>query len=172
MMPILISLFEPFSLQPLERQANDAPHAEEWFESPFVGSKPHRSAHVFFFFHLWQIIHEKVYDTFLARLTAAYKQIVTGDPLKEGTLLGPLHTKAAVKEFKEGIEKILSQVRPSSQPSLFVSSLFSFALIYSLLPFVNNKNRVEKSSSVERSWSEKATLSSQPLWRSTTKHPL
>lgn len=39
----------------------------------------------------------------------AYKQIRLGDPLKEGTLCGPLHTKSAVKEYLEGLKTIQSQ---------------------------------------------------------------
>jgi len=55
------------------------------------------------------IIHDKVYDTFVQRLINAYKQIKIGDPLQEGTLCGPLHTKSAVKEYEEGLKTILSQ---------------------------------------------------------------
>jgi aldehyde dehydrogenase family 7 protein A1 len=46
----------------------------------------------------------------LTRLTSAYKQIKIGDPLKEGTLLGPVHTKSAVREYTEGLKKIQEQV--------------------------------------------------------------
>jgi len=36
----------------------------------------------------------------------AYKTITIGDPLNVETLMGPLHTKAAVKEYTEGLEEI------------------------------------------------------------------
>ena len=55
------------------------------------------------------LIHEAVYDGFVARLVAAYKTIVPGDPLAAGTLCGPLHTRAAVKEFEDGLAEIARQ---------------------------------------------------------------
>jgi len=55
------------------------------------------------------IVHEKVYDQVLHRLTNAYAQIKMGDPLTSGVLLGPLHTKTAVKEFNDGLAVIKSQ---------------------------------------------------------------
>jgi aldehyde dehydrogenase family 7 member A1 len=50
-----------------------------------------------------------VYDTVKARLLAAYKSVPRGDPLAPGTLQGPLHTKAAVKEYTDGLEEIRKQ---------------------------------------------------------------
>lgn len=55
------------------------------------------------------LIHEKIYDEAIARLTKAYGQIRIGNPLDATTLCGPVHTQAAVKEFTEGIETIKSQ---------------------------------------------------------------
>jgi len=55
------------------------------------------------------LIHEKVYDEVVARLLKAYGQIRLGNPLDANTLCGPVHTKAAVKEFTDGIEVIKSQ---------------------------------------------------------------
>eukprot|EP00753_Platysulcus_tardus_P007696 PLAT15397.1.p2 GENE.PLAT15397.1~~PLAT15397.1.p2 ORF type:complete len:526 (+),score=252.21 PLAT15397.1:35-1579(+) len=55
------------------------------------------------------MVHESVYDDFLARLKAAYATVPIGDPLDEGTLMGPLHTEEAVKEYTEGLEKIVEQ---------------------------------------------------------------
>jgi aldehyde dehydrogenase family 7 protein A1 len=51
------------------------------------------------------IVHEKVYDQVLDKLTQAYKQIMSkiGDPLSPTTLVGPLHTKAAVSMYKDAI---------------------------------------------------------------------
>jgi aldehyde dehydrogenase family 7 protein A1 len=51
-------------------------------------------------------LHESVYDKFVDRMTDAYKTIKHGNPLEDGVLLGPLHTKDAVKEYTEGIETI------------------------------------------------------------------
>jgi aldehyde dehydrogenase family 7 protein A1 len=55
------------------------------------------------------VIHEKIYDTVVERLTKAYSQIKNGNPLDSTTLLGPLHTKAAVKEYVDGLEVIKAQ---------------------------------------------------------------
>jgi aldehyde dehydrogenase family 7 protein A1 len=55
------------------------------------------------------LVHEAGYDAFVARLVAAYKTITPGDPLAPGTLLGPLHTRAAVKEFTDGLATIAAQ---------------------------------------------------------------
>lgn len=51
-------------------------------------------------------LHESVYDKFVERMVAAYKTIKLGNPLEEGVLIGPLHTKDSVKGFKEGIATI------------------------------------------------------------------
>lgn len=51
-------------------------------------------------------MHEKVKDKFVKALINAYGTISIGDPLNTQNLMGPLHTKAAVKEFTEGIEEI------------------------------------------------------------------
>lgn len=55
------------------------------------------------------IIHEKVYDTVVERLTKSYDQVRIGNPLEEGTLCGPLHTKSAVKDYQEGLKTIQEQ---------------------------------------------------------------
>jgi len=52
------------------------------------------------------VLHEKIYDQVVSRLTTAYKSIKIGNPLEEGTLCGPLHTKSAVKEYSEGLKRI------------------------------------------------------------------
>jgi aldehyde dehydrogenase family 7 protein A1 len=52
------------------------------------------------------VLHEKIYDKFVTALVKAYKDIKPGNPLTPGTLLGPLHNEAAVKEFEDGIKKI------------------------------------------------------------------
>lgn len=55
------------------------------------------------------ILHEKIYDQFLPRLVNSYKSIKIGSPLDDATLCGPVHTKNAVRDYKNGIEKIVSQ---------------------------------------------------------------
>jgi len=55
------------------------------------------------------ILHEKIYEEVVSRLVKAYSQIKIGDPLEEGTLCGPVHTKNAVKEYLEGLKTIESQ---------------------------------------------------------------
>jgi aldehyde dehydrogenase family 7 member A1 len=55
------------------------------------------------------LIHESLYDAFVARLVKAYGTIAIGDPLAPGTLMGPLHTPAAVKEYADGLAEIAKQ---------------------------------------------------------------
>jgi aldehyde dehydrogenase family 7 protein A1 len=52
------------------------------------------------------IIHESVYDQLVEKLVKVYSSIKIGNPLDTSTLMGPLHTKASVKEYEEGIEAI------------------------------------------------------------------
>ena len=85
-----------------------------------------------------QLVHESVYDTVVARLLSAYGSVPAGDPLvpgmfywwgcgppglsrvlfkftespwlcMTGTLLGPLHTKGAIKEYTDGLAEIKKQ---------------------------------------------------------------
>ena len=51
------------------------------------------------------LVHEKIYDKFISKLINAYKQIKPGNPLEEGTLLGPLHNQNAVNIYSRAIEK-------------------------------------------------------------------
>lgn len=55
------------------------------------------------------LLHESIYDKFVTAMIGAYKTVAIGDPLHPDTLMGPLHTKAAVKEYVEGIEEIKKQ---------------------------------------------------------------
>jgi aldehyde dehydrogenase (NAD+) len=45
------------------------------------------------------IIHESIADGFVSKLVAAYKTVRIGDPLAEGTLMGPLINAKAVETF-------------------------------------------------------------------------
>ena len=55
------------------------------------------------------LLQEEIYDDFVAKLVKAYAKVPRGDPLEEGTLLGPLHNAAAVKTYTEGLEEIQRQ---------------------------------------------------------------
>jgi aldehyde dehydrogenase (NAD+) len=52
------------------------------------------------------IVQEEVYDEVLKRLEKAYQSVTIGDPLKEGTLMGPLVTRAAVEDMQQALEQI------------------------------------------------------------------
>jgi len=52
------------------------------------------------------LLHESIYDKFVNAMVNAYKTITIGDPLNPQSLMGPLHTKAAVKEYVEGLVDI------------------------------------------------------------------
>ncbi|ORY36140.1 aldehyde dehydrogenase family 7 member A1 [Rhizoclosmatium globosum] len=54
-------------------------------------------------------LHEKIHDQFVERLVKAYAQVKIGDPLEEGVLCGPLHTKVAVEHYKKTIEAVKAQ---------------------------------------------------------------
>ncbi len=55
------------------------------------------------------IVHESIVDDVVARLKRAYATIRIGDPLKEGTLVGPLITPAAVTGFEHAIKAAIEQ---------------------------------------------------------------
>jgi aldehyde dehydrogenase family 7 protein A1 len=55
------------------------------------------------------LVHESLYEAFKERLITAYKTIRIGDPLDPATVMGPLHTAAAVREYTEGLETIKAQ---------------------------------------------------------------
>eukprot|EP00003_Mantamonas_plastica_P030410 TRINITY_DN7541_c0_g1_i1.p1 TRINITY_DN7541_c0_g1~~TRINITY_DN7541_c0_g1_i1.p1 ORF type:complete len:438 (+),score=162.53 TRINITY_DN7541_c0_g1_i1:49-1362(+) len=54
-------------------------------------------------------LHESIYDGFLEKLVAGYAKLPMGDPLEEGTLVGPVHNENAVKLYENAIEKITEQ---------------------------------------------------------------
>jgi len=55
------------------------------------------------------ILHESIHDEVLARLIKAYAQIKIGDPLQDGILCGPLHSKASVDGYVKAIEAAKAQ---------------------------------------------------------------
>jgi len=52
------------------------------------------------------IVHESIKDKLAASLVSAYKQLQIGDPLKEGTLVGPLIDEGAVKEMMSAVKEL------------------------------------------------------------------
>ena len=55
------------------------------------------------------LVHEAIYDKFVPALVKAYSHIKPGNPLVEGTLLGPIHNEGAVKEYLDGVAEIKKQ---------------------------------------------------------------
>jgi len=55
------------------------------------------------------ILHENIYDKFLARLKSSYQSIKIGSPLVDDTLVGPVHTKNAVRDYVNGLKTIQEQ---------------------------------------------------------------
>ncbi|MBL0871077.1 MAG: aldehyde dehydrogenase family protein [Phycisphaerales bacterium] len=57
------------------------------------------------------IIHESIADTFVQRLTKAYQSLESriGDPLKDGTLIGPLVNAKAVEQFEHAVAQAKAQ---------------------------------------------------------------
>lgn len=55
------------------------------------------------------ILHEAIHDQVLERLVKAYKQVKIGNPLEEGILCGPLHTKQAVEAYTQAIKEAEAQ---------------------------------------------------------------
>ena len=52
-------------------------------------------------------LHDSIHDAFLARLKAAYASVKIGNPMEDGTLVGPLIDKLAF----DGFEKALNEAR-------------------------------------------------------------
>jgi aldehyde dehydrogenase (NAD+) len=51
------------------------------------------------------IVHEDVYEPLLARLKAAYARLPVGDPLADGTLVGPLIDAAAFDRMQRALDR-------------------------------------------------------------------
>jgi aldehyde dehydrogenase (NAD+) len=52
------------------------------------------------------IVHESAREDIVRRLIAAYRQVPIGNPLDEGTLMGPLITRDAVEDMMRAIEAV------------------------------------------------------------------
>ncbi len=55
------------------------------------------------------IVHETVYEAVRSRLVAAYHNLPVGNPLEEGTLVGPLIDKVAAQAFMEALHQVQQQ---------------------------------------------------------------
>ncbi len=55
------------------------------------------------------LVHEKIYDTFVERMTGAYRQIKIGNPLEKGVLMGPLVSQTAVEAYKAAIGRVAKE---------------------------------------------------------------
>jgi aldehyde dehydrogenase (NAD+) len=55
------------------------------------------------------IVHSSVADTLMARLEKIYQSIAIGDPLADGTLVGPLIDKAAFEAMQQALEQARSE---------------------------------------------------------------
>ncbi|MFW8596126.1 aldehyde dehydrogenase family protein [Cribrihabitans neustonicus] len=55
------------------------------------------------------IVHEDIYDQLIPRLAKAYEGLPIGDPLDEGTLVGPLINRAALDAMEGALERAKSE---------------------------------------------------------------
>jgi aldehyde dehydrogenase (NAD+) len=55
------------------------------------------------------IVHEAIADKLVDRLVDSYRQVSIGDPLDQGTLMGPLVTPGAVKDMMHALETATAQ---------------------------------------------------------------
>ncbi len=53
------------------------------------------------------IVHENIFDGLLDKVISAYKQVSIGDPLIDGTLMGPLVNENAVKDHFSAIDRAI-----------------------------------------------------------------
>ena len=55
------------------------------------------------------IVHESIAEALAARLVSTYRQVPVGDPMQEGTLMGPLVNQDAVQAMLSAVEEAVSQ---------------------------------------------------------------
>ena len=55
------------------------------------------------------IVHQSVFEELKKRLISAYKQVKIGDPLEDGTLMGPLINIGAVEDFSKAINLVVDK---------------------------------------------------------------
>lgn len=54
-------------------------------------------------------LHRDIAPQFIERLTSLYASVRPGDPLEQATLLGPLHTRAAVGIYSDAVDRLRKQ---------------------------------------------------------------
>jgi aldehyde dehydrogenase (NAD+) len=93
------------------------------------------------------ILHESIADSFVQRLVAAYATIRLGDPLAEGTLVGPLISAGAVDGFMNAVRTAQEQGgtvlagggRPAGLPGHFVEPAIIRAPADNRLPIASRE---------------------------------
>lgn len=55
------------------------------------------------------IVIDELYDDFLAKFTAAFTSATPGDPMVDGTVLGPLSSEAAARTLQSQLDRAVSQ---------------------------------------------------------------
>ena len=55
------------------------------------------------------IVQREIFDDLTEALIRAYKQVVIGNPLEDGVLMGPLIDGAAVENMQRGLDELKSQ---------------------------------------------------------------
>ena len=55
------------------------------------------------------LVHRAIADKVVTRLAEAYRQVVIGDPLEEGTLMGPVISERAIDQMMDALEIARSQ---------------------------------------------------------------
>lgn len=55
------------------------------------------------------LVHSSKFESLKEKLVKAYKSVPIGDPLENGTLCGPLHSKAQIKIYQDGLKQIVEQ---------------------------------------------------------------
>lgn len=55
------------------------------------------------------LVHEKIYDRFVAKLVKIYREIKVGDPRRPTNHMGPLIDRAAVENYKDALTEIKQQ---------------------------------------------------------------
>lgn len=54
-------------------------------------------------------LHESIYDAFVARMVKSYANVKIGNPMDSETLMGPMHNANGLRDYTEGLKKIVAQ---------------------------------------------------------------
>ncbi|MFN2598726.1 MAG: NAD-dependent succinate-semialdehyde dehydrogenase [Pyrinomonadaceae bacterium] len=74
------------------------------------------------------VVHEKIYDEFARRLKDGMAALKVGDPMEEGTEIGPLATEQIVKDLEQQVGKtVAAGAREFRSPARLPSRGFYFA---------------------------------------------